>query len=120
MPKTLLSRTALIGASLLLSTAVLGVTLAAARDHHDHPGEAIAAAAAGAGHGPFRMSSEHGMRRHHDEGHRGRHSEDDDGDDEGDEGGRGGVGQPRSSGPDAPVPDNGLFNGKTKPKVNVQ
>jgi hypothetical protein len=113
----MLSRTTLIGAALLLSTAALGVTLAAARDHRDLHGGATAAAESGKGGGHVRVASEHGMRRHHDEGHHGRHSADDDDDDEG---GQGGVGQPQASGPDVPAPDNGLFNGRAKPKVDVQ
>jgi hypothetical protein len=120
MPKILLSKSTLIGAALLLSTTALGVTLTAARDRHDHHGQTSASAATENGQGHRRMASEHGMRRH-DEGHHRRHAEDDgDDDEEGDEGGRGGPSQPLPSGPGVTAPDNGLFNGKSKPKIDVQ
>lgn len=118
MPKILLSKSTLIGAALLLSTTALGVTLAAARDRHDQHGQAYAGASESAD-GHLRVASEHGMRQH-DEGHHRRHSDDDDDDEEGDDGGRVAPSQPLPSGPGVPAPDNGLFNGKSKPKVDVQ
>jgi len=75
----------------------------------------------------------HGARRHH-----GRHWDDDDDDDDGDRHGRRHHGDhhgDRDGGPSSrggakgpadpnaattPVPDNGVFNGKTRPKVEVQ
>jgi Spy/CpxP family protein refolding chaperone len=81
----------------------------------------------------IRDDDNHGERRHH-----GRHSDDDDDDDDGDHHGRrhdgerhgdrdgghaGRGGDNRSADPNAattPVPDNGVFNGKTRPKVEVQ
>jgi hypothetical protein len=65
-------------------------------------------------------------REHHGErqGHHARHSDDDDEDDDhgGHEHGRNG-GANRQADPNAanaPVPDNGVFNGKARPKVEVQ
>jgi hypothetical protein len=59
----------------------------------------------------------HGERRHH-----GRHRDDDDDDDGGERhgghAGRGGPADPNAA--NAPVPDNGVFNGKARPKVEVQ
>jgi hypothetical protein len=115
MPKTLLSKSTLLGAGLLLSTAALGVALAAGpehRRHHEHESAAVSEGREGG----VRVAREHGAGRHED--HHRRHAEDDD--DEGDEGGQGGAGQARPSGPDVPVPQNGLFNGQAKPKVDVQ
>ncbi|MFO1150851.1 MAG: hypothetical protein U1E62_20950 [Alsobacter sp.] len=109
MPKTLI-----VGAALLLASTAIGVTLAAPPRQGDRE---VAAASVAGETGHRRHASEHGGRRHHD-GHHRRHAEDDD--DEGDEGGSGGGGQPRMADPKAPVPDNGLFNGKTRPKVDVQ
>ncbi|SON57257.1 hypothetical protein HDIA_3716 [Hartmannibacter diazotrophicus] len=60
----------------------------------------------------YRGDDDHGR----DGGRRGEHEDDDDDDDEG------GMMVPQNGpvDPNAPVPDNGLFNGKTRPKVQVQ
>jgi hypothetical protein len=64
--------------------------------------------------------SENGGERH---GHHSRHWDNDDDDDDDDHGhGRKGAAN-RPADPNAanaPVPDNGVFNGKTRPKVEVQ
>jgi hypothetical protein len=62
--------------------------------------------------------------RHHEErhGHHGRHWREDDDDDDGRQAHRRG-GANRTADPnaaDAPVPDNGVFNNKSRPKVEVQ
>jgi hypothetical protein len=64
-------------------------------------------------------------REHHGErhGHHARHSDDDDDDDRGGDahGRNGGANrQADPNGANAPVPDNGVFNGKARPKVEVQ
>jgi hypothetical protein len=113
----------LIGAALLLSTVAIGVALAAAdrdflgghRQEAPHGGEA-AQEAAQAERAPLRVAEEtHGReysaRSHHEE-------DDDDDDDEG--GGRGAIPQAGPTDPNAPLPDNGLFNGHARPKVDVQ
>ncbi len=120
MPKIMFSKATLVGAALLLSTTALGVTLAAASDHRRQSGGDAGLAVSDGRERPVRIAGEHGARAGHDGQHR-RHSDndDDEGDDD-DEGGAGGAGQARRSGPDVPVPDNGLFNGKARPKVDVQ
>ena len=111
----------LIGAALLLSTTGLGIALAAThadhlsdRFHTEHGGTEASAADR-----PIRFVEEdHGGDRHHG---RRRHAEDDDDDDDDDEGGgRGALPQTGPADPGAPVPDNGLFRGKARPKVEVQ
>lgn len=62
------------------------------------------------------LASHHGWRGRHEDDHR-RYADDDD-EDERD--GRGISGQPRVSDPNAPIPNNGLFNGKARPKVDVR
>lgn len=109
----------LIGAALLLSTVAIGVALAATdRDFLDgHRQEARhGVEAADAERAPLLLAEEtHGpeysARSHHEE-------DDDDDDDEG--GGRGAIRQAGPTDPNAPVPDNGLFNGHARPKVEVQ
>lgn len=115
----------LIAAALLLSTAGLGVVLAATQADHlshrfrtHHDGAEVSAADR-----PISFAQEDRERgrgdRHND---RRRHAEDDDDDDDDDdEGGRrGAIPQAGPADPGAPVPDNGLFNGKARPKVEVQ
>ena len=73
---------------------------------------------------------QHGERRHHgrhrddDDGerHGGHHGDDDrDRDRDGDHAGRGGENRPADpNAANAPVPDNGVFNGEARPKVEVQ
>lgn len=120
----------LIGAALLLSTTGIGVALAAAEadhltsSHHERHGGATSSAIEGR---PIRFAEESHERRRDGE-HRGRrhHDDDDDddedeGEDEDDEGGRrGAIPQAGPADPNAPMPDNGLFNGKARPKVEVQ
>ncbi|MCG5238019.1 hypothetical protein [Xanthobacter oligotrophicus] len=113
----------LIAAAVLLSTAGLGVVLAATqadhlshhfRTHHD-------GAEASAADRPIRFAQEDHERGRGDR-HNGRrhHAEDDDDDDEDEGGRRGAIPQAGPADPGAPVPDNGLFNGKARPKVEVQ
>lgn len=106
----------LIGTALLLSTAGLGVALAATRiDHLDLPFHSRDDAARA-----LRLSdNDHrreGKERHHND------DDDDDDDDDGDRPGPrpGPVPQNRPVDPASPVPDNGLFQGKAPPKVEVQ
>jgi|BarGraIncu00222A_1022003.scaffolds.fasta_scaffold40027_3 hypothetical protein len=109
----------LIGAALLLSTVAIGVALAAVdRDfldsHRQEAGQGVEAA--GAERAPLLLAEkshgrEYSARSHHEE-------DDDDDDDEGD--GRSAIPQAGPTDPSAPVPDNGLFNGDARPKVEVQ
>lgn len=100
----------LIGTTLLLSAAGLGVALAATRiDHLDLPFHS-------------RDDAAHALRLsdndHRREGKERHHNDDDDDDDDG--GRPGPVPQNRPADPASPVPDNGLFQGKAPPKVEVQ
>jgi hypothetical protein len=101
----------LLGAALLLSTTALGATLAAAVHHGGERHEA-AGARVTRGEGPQTLGSEYRSRRRHGDGER--HAERGN-DDEA-------TGAPRQKAPDpnAPVPNNGLFNGKARPRVEVQ
>lgn len=101
-----------IGTALLLSTAGLGVALAATQiDHLDLPFHSSDPAA----HALRLSDNDHrreGKERHHD-------------DDDDDDGGRPAsrpvpAPQNRPADPASPVPDNGLFQGKAPPKVEVQ
>jgi hypothetical protein len=111
-----MKRPILIGAALLLSTVAIGVALAAVdrdfREGHSqearHGGEAADAERA-----PLLLAEESHGREYSARSH---HEEDDD-DDEG--GGRGAIPQAGPTDPNAPVPDNGLFNGHARPKVEV-
>jgi hypothetical protein len=114
--------------ALLLSTVATGVVSAAA--NANAPGAQSQAAQEPRATQPTRLAEGFGEnfwgREHHGErhGHHERHSEDDDDDD--DRGGRkhgrnGGANrQADPNAANAPVPDNGVFNGKTRPKVEVQ
>ncbi|MFG1377496.1 hypothetical protein [Xanthobacter autotrophicus] len=114
----------LIGAALLLSTTGIGIALAAAEIHSLSPfgPERHERRAASGPDGTVRLAdSKSGHKRDGD--HDRRHREDDDDDDDDDDDRRGGlsvVPQAGPADPDAPVPDNGLFNGKARPKVEVQ
>lgn len=112
----------LIGTALLLSTAGLGVALAATQiDHLDLPFHSRDDAP-GADARPLRLA-DNDHRREGKERHHGRHHDDDDDDDDDDgrPGARAGaVPQNGPADPAAPVPDNGLFQGKARPKVEVQ
>lgn len=128
--------------ALLASTAVVGSAFAAghfARFAGD-PVAAIAGAfdedygrivlASADGHdGHHRRREEHSeRRRHHDSrDHHGRRHHDDDDDDDDHGNGRGGSARGGTalsptgpSDPSAPMPQNGLFGGKGRPKVEVQ
>ncbi len=111
----------LIGTALLLSGVGLGSALAATdADLRLLPERPVGlAAAAPAEAAPVRVAG-----RDHDDdddeddrrsGHR-KHHDDDDDDDDDDRGGR----QAMPMNPNAPVPDNGLFAGKSRPTVQVQ
>jgi hypothetical protein len=121
-----MTRRTVIAAALLLTTSVAGVAWAATKldlvDHHharDHR-EGLARSAGDsltvADNDEHRRKGRHGegLNRHHD----------DDDDDDGEGHGRGaGRGMPQKADPNdptVPVPDNGLFNSKTRPKVEVQ
>ncbi len=115
----------LIGAGLLLSTAGIGIALAAAdfdllnghqRDRRD--GMATTDASGNS----IRMAEEsHGRDRGGEHRGRSRHDDDDEEDDDDGEGARPGpIPQNGPSDPKASAPDNGLFNGKTRPKVEIQ
>ena len=109
----------LIGAALLLSTAAIGVALAAAdldfleghRNERPHGFEASGAE------GRPLLLAEEGRGR---ENHARRHHEEDDDDDDDEGAGRGAIPQTGPADPDGPLPDNGLFHGKARPKVEVQ
>ena len=108
----------LIGAALLISTVAIGVALAAAdRDFPEgHRQEARhGVEAAGAERSPLFVADEKHGREYFARSHR---EEDDDDDDEG--GGRSAIPQAGPTDPNAPVPDNGLFKGHARPKVEVQ
>lgn len=111
----------LIGTALLLSTAGLGVALAATQvDHLDLPFHNRAEAARTDAGIVWLADNDHQHKR--GDHHNGRHHDDDDDDDDDDRsGGRpGAVLQNGPADPAAPVPDNGLFQGKARPKVEVQ
>lgn len=118
----------LIGTVLLLSTATAGLAVAggdpeslaglpqarsAASETAARPGRLILLASEANERDRQTDRLEKGDRRHHEE------DEDDDGDEDG-ERGRGVIPQNGPTNPNAPVPDNGLFNGSTRPKVQVQ
>jgi len=111
--------------ALLLSTAAAGA--ASAADANAAPGAQSPQPTRLAGWFEVGDREQHGERRHH-----GRHRDDDD-DDDGERHGEhhgdrdrdhaGGGGENRPADPNAanaPVPDNGVFNGKARPKVEVQ
>lgn len=110
----------LLASTLLLGTAVAALA-AGADDFHlaDRLGLAAHSHAASAERGEARVrvaDKDHGRKDHHE---RKRHHDDDEDDD--DEGGAMGAVSPTGpTDPSAPVPDNGLFNGKARPKVEVK
>lgn len=106
----------LIGAALLLSTVAIGVAVAAA--DREFPEEARhGIEAADAERAPLLLAEESHGREYSARSH---HEENDDDDDEDEGGGRGALPQAGPTDPNAPVPDNGLFNGHARPKVEVQ
>lgn len=120
----------LLAAALLLGTSTIaGVALATPRSvedafarwvGHDRDGGPSVAE-----HERFRLADRDHRRRDESRGRHREHHDDDDDDDDDDHGrGRGGdrAGRPGMTGPtdpNAPVPDNGLFQGKARPKVEV-
>lgn len=116
----------LIGAALLLSTTGIGIALAASELHsldlfgaerHERRD------AAGPASGAMRIAeskSEHKRDGARDHRHREDDDDDDDDDDDGARGGRSATPQAGPTDPNAPVPDNGLFKGNARPKVEVQ
>lgn len=110
----------LIGAALLLSAAGAGIALAAADTDHlapqFHPPREHAER--GGNHGQ-RLAERDRHEDRDDVSSKGRHHDDDDEDDD-DHRGRSALPQTGPSDPNAPVPDNGLFQGKARPKVEVQ
>jgi hypothetical protein len=98
----------LLSAAFLLTTSAFAMSVPAGR--HLLCDETRLAAPRDA----YVLASEHGERKH---GEHRRYAEEDEDDD--DVGG-GATAQPRPADPNAPVPDNGLFNGKARPKVEVQ
>lgn len=110
----------LIGAALLLSTAGVGIAVAAVGSEHftrhfDHQ-ERVARDS-----GHWQRFAERDHRKDRDDASpKRRHHDDDDDDDDDDHRGRNALPQTGPSDPNAPVPDNGLFQGKARPKVEVQ
>lgn len=118
----------LVGAALLLSATTAGLAIATAAGESgfltsERHGRSAAPARVDQGDRPILFASEtreHGRHadrlakrdRHH------HHDHDDDDDDE--NGGRGIIPQNGPTNPNAPVPGNGLFNGNSRPKVQVQ
>jgi len=101
-------------AILLLSTAALGVAIAAMPVHADGRKAVGQDLAEPRESGRVTLARE-GRSQHHDRQRRHHDDHDDD-----DEHGHGRMSTPRAAMPDAPVPDNGLFNGKAAPKAEVQ
>jgi hypothetical protein len=126
MKKPLLLATA----ALVLGTSVAGVALATPRLLEDRFAREMGSddgdrATVSAGE-RFRVADREHRRRHEAREHRRGHDDDDDEDDDDDDDRRGGergrTGRPGMTGPtdpNAPVPDNGLFQGKARPKVEV-
>jgi hypothetical protein len=124
-----MKKTLLLSAALVLGVAATGAALATPRlledrfagwiDHDRDHGPAVSAGER------FRVADRDHRRKHESrDHHRKHHDDDDDDDDDDDHGGRGGgrAGRPDVTGPSdpaAPVPDNGLFQGKARPKVEV-
>lgn len=115
-------------AALLAGTAA-GAAIASTPDVADMlgRGEHHAARAETSDDAPFRVAGDHRRDRdgdHHGRKHHRHHDDDDDDDDDGARGdGRGERGgrMPAAgpTDPSTPVPDNGLFQGKARPKVEV-
>ncbi|MBB4041077.1 hypothetical protein GGR34_002740 [Microvirga flocculans] len=108
----------IVGAALLLSATTAGLALAAASGENgfraaDRHERNTGSETVGQGDRPVLLASKDRIakrdRRHHD---------DDDDDDE--DGSRGMMPQNGPAKPAAPVPDSGLFNGNSRPKVQVQ
>ncbi|NLH83484.1 MAG: hypothetical protein GX458_21975 [Phyllobacteriaceae bacterium] len=114
-----MKKSLLLAGVFLLGAASVGGALAAGDlldRHHGPRAEATGLSRFG---DTFRVADDDHHRRRDGEHHRSRHDDDEDDDDEG---GRAGAGRPSVTGttdPAAPVPDNGLFQGKARPKVEV-
>jgi hypothetical protein len=117
----------LIATAVLLSTTGIGVALAATEFHasvervvSEFRSDADATATAD---GRFQVADGHRDRDRRNGAERRRHHDDDDEDDDagGDDDGARGPSVPVTgpTDPNAPVPDNGLFNGKARPRVQV-
>ncbi|WP_407049339.1 hypothetical protein [Methyloraptor flagellatus] len=111
-------------AGLVLSTALVGTAVAAGAGAftREHGERAEAFNRERPSDGRFQLA-DRGRERHHDRDRRhARHHHDDDDDDD-DHGDRGRGARLPVTGPvdpNAPVPDNGLFQGKARPKVEVR
>ncbi len=117
----------LAGAALLLSvtTAGLAITAAAGESGFLTAQRHVRIAASetlGQGEPTILFARESRKHGHHAErlAKRDRHHDDDDDDDDDEDGGQGMVPQSGPANPTAPVPDNGLFNGNSRPKVQIQ
>lgn len=113
----------LIAAALLASSAGIAVALAAPEiahwgGHHHQRRDGVEASAASVR--PVRLAEEGGDEEHGERHGDARHDDDDEDDDAGDGGSVVAAPQGGPSAPNAPVPDNGLFNGTARPKVEVQ
>jgi hypothetical protein len=102
----------LLGSAFLLSTSAFALSVPAGR----HLLGAETADSVSRVRDGFVLASEHGEAKRGNRDQK-RYAEDDEDDDD-DEGG--GMSQPRAADPNAPVPDNGLFKGQARPKVEVQ
>jgi len=113
-----MTKSLLLAGVLIVAATSVGGALAAS-DLLDHRREHRTADAGPARFGEtFRLADDDRHRRDGDRHHRRSHHDDDEDDD--DEDGR--AGRPAATGPSdpaAPVPDNGLFQGKARPKVEV-
>lgn len=121
MKKSLLLATA----ALVLGTSVAGVAFATPHLLEERLARVIggddAGSAVSAGK-RFRVADRDHRRREEARRHHRDHHDDDDDDDDDDRGGRGRADRPGVTGPTdpaTPVPDNGLFQGKARPKVEV-
>lgn len=119
-------KTSLALVAALLAGTAAGAAIASTPDVVDHlkRGEHHAARTEASDDASFRVAGDH--RRDRDRDHHGRkhhrdHHDDDDDDDGARGEGRGGGRMPTTgpSDPTTPVPDNGLFQGKARPKVEV-
>lgn len=110
-----------IATLLLLSTTGIGVAWAASDIRpfglagHERHGERAEAPATHLAEARGQEREDDGARRHREHDH-----DDDDDEDEGEGAGRAALLPTGPADPRAPVPDNGLFNGKARPQVEVK
>jgi hypothetical protein len=110
----------MIGSALLLTIGVIGAATAAREIHVSRDGGREAATAS-RGEGRALQFAERNERNRHADRRSERRHHDDEEDGENRHGnGRAILPQAASADPHAPIPDNGLFNNKTRPKVEVQ